>query len=82
MSLESEDFRRFWARHDVKPLSGAPVRMSHPDIGALEMRREKLPIGDSGGQVLAILHAEAGSNSARALDLLRSAVASGAAITA
>lgn len=82
LSLESEDFRRFWARHDVKPLSGAPVRMNHPKVGPLELRREKLPIGNSGGQVLAILHAEAGSNSARALDLLRGAVASGAAITA
>jgi transcriptional regulator with XRE-family HTH domain len=54
LSLESEDFRRLWARHDVKPLSGAPVRMHHPTVGPLELRREKLPIGDSGGQVLAI----------------------------
>jgi hypothetical protein len=41
-----------------------------PVVGPLELRREKLPIEDSGGQVLAILHAEAGSDSARALDLL------------
>jgi hypothetical protein len=70
LSLESEEFRRLWARHNVKPLSGAPVRMDHPTAGPLELRREKLPIGNSGGQVLAILHAHPGSDSARALDLL------------
>jgi hypothetical protein len=36
-------------------------------VGALELRREKLPIGDSGGQLLVIYHAEPGSPSARAL---------------
>jgi transcriptional regulator with XRE-family HTH domain len=82
LSLESEAFSRLWARHDVKPFSGAPVRMHHPVIGPLELRREKLPIGESGGQVLAILHAEAGSDSARALDLLRDANATGDAVTA
>jgi transcriptional regulator with XRE-family HTH domain len=71
LSLESEEFRQLWARHDVRPLSGAPVRMSHPEVGPLELRREKLPIGDSGGQVLAIYHAEPGSPSAAALDRLR-----------
>jgi len=71
LSLESEDFRRHWARHDVLPLSGAPVRMDHPTVGPLELRREKLPIGDSGGQVLVIYHPEPDSESARALDRLR-----------
>jgi transcriptional regulator with XRE-family HTH domain len=82
LSLDSEEFRRLWARHDVKPLSGAPVRMDHPTVGPLELRREKLPVGDSGGQVLAILHAEPGSDSARALDLLRGAAAHGDAAIA
>ena len=75
LSLASEQFRRLWARHDVKPIAGGPVRMDHPDVGPLELRREKLPIGESEGQVLAILHAEAGSASALGLDRLRAAVA-------
>jgi hypothetical protein len=72
LSLGSEAFRRLWARHDVKALAGHPVRMRHPQVGMLELRREKLAIGDSGGQLLVIYHAEAGSESARSLALLGS----------
>jgi transcriptional regulator with XRE-family HTH domain len=70
LSLASEPFARLWARHDVKPLAGEPARMRHPRVGMLELRREKLPIGDSGGQLLVIYHAEPGSVSARSLALL------------
>jgi hypothetical protein len=72
LSLASEPFRRLWARHDVGPLAGAPTQIRHPQAGMLELRREKLPIGDSGGQLLVIYHAEPGSGSARALAQLRS----------
>jgi hypothetical protein len=44
--------------------------MRHPRVGMLELRREKLPIGDSGGQLLVVHHAEPGSETARALALL------------
>ena len=67
LSLASEPFRRLWARHDVKPLAGGQVRMRHPEAGLLELRREKLPIGDSGGLLLVIYHAEPGTASAAAL---------------
>jgi transcriptional regulator with XRE-family HTH domain len=67
LSLGSERFRRLWARHDVSPLAGAPATLLHPELGRLELRREKLPIGDSDGQLLVIYHAAAGSHSARAL---------------
>jgi transcriptional regulator with XRE-family HTH domain len=75
LSLASERFRQLWARHDVRALAGAPVRMHHPQVGSLELRLEKLPIGDSGGQLLVIYHAEPGSGSAEALALLRSLAA-------
>jgi transcriptional regulator with XRE-family HTH domain len=75
LSLASEPFRRLWARHDVKALAGASVRMRHPQVGMLELRREKLPIGDSGGQLLVIYHAEPGSDSAGSLALLGSLAA-------
>jgi transcriptional regulator with XRE-family HTH domain len=72
LSLASEEFRALWARHDVKPLSGAPTRMQHPLVGPLELRREKLPIGGTDGQLLVIYHAEPASESARSLALLGS----------
>jgi transcriptional regulator with XRE-family HTH domain len=72
LSLASEQFRKLWARHDVKALAGATVQMRHPEVGELSLRREKLPIGDSGGQLLVIYHAEPGSESAQALSLLAS----------
>ncbi|HZR54954.1 MAG TPA: helix-turn-helix transcriptional regulator [Streptosporangiaceae bacterium] len=71
LSLASEQFRRLWARHDVKPLAGGTARMCHPEAGPMELRREKLSIGDSGGQLLVIYHAEPGSESALALATLR-----------
>jgi hypothetical protein len=49
--------------------------MCHPEVGMLELRREKLPLGDSGGQLLVIYHAEPGSDSARSLALLGSLAA-------
>jgi hypothetical protein len=42
----------------------------------LELRREKLPIGDSGGQLLVIYHTEPDSDSARSLAQLGSLAAS------
>jgi hypothetical protein len=41
--------------------------MRHPDVGPLDLRLEKLPIGDSGGQLLVVYHAAPGSASAAAL---------------
>lgn len=75
LSLRSEHFRQLWARHDVKAFAGAPVRMRHPQLGMLELAREKLSIGDT-GQLLVIYHAEPGSDSARSLALLGSLAAS------
>lgn len=71
LSLRSEHFRRLWARHDVRGLGGGTARLNHPELGTLELRREKLPIGDSGGQLLVIYHAEPGSATAAALERLR-----------
>jgi transcriptional regulator with XRE-family HTH domain len=70
LSLASEPFRKLWARHDVRNLAGGAVTMNHPEAGPLELWREKLPIGDSGGQLLVVYHAEPGSESARALERL------------
>ncbi|MFD8500540.1 helix-turn-helix transcriptional regulator [Amycolatopsis sp. NPDC059657] len=72
LSLASRRFATLWARHDVKALGGGPVRMLHPEVGMLELRYEKLAIGDSDGQLLVVYHAEPGSESAQSLALLGS----------
>ncbi len=72
LSLASEPFRRLWARHDVRALSGAATRLNHPHVGLMELRLEKLALGDTAGQLLVIYHAEPGSDSARSLALLGS----------
>jgi transcriptional regulator with XRE-family HTH domain len=77
LTLASELFARLWARHDVKSLGGGPARLRHPQVGPLELRREKLPVADSDGQLLVIYHAEPGSDSARSLALLGSLAATG-----
>ena len=67
LSLASAQFRQIWARHDVRALAGGAADMRHPALGPLTLRREKLPIGDTSGQLLVMYHAEPGSASARAL---------------
>ncbi|GLY03092.1 MULTISPECIES: helix-turn-helix transcriptional regulator [Actinoplanes] len=69
LSLASEEFRHLWARHDVKAPTGGEVRMNHPVVGPLTLRREKL---QSDGLILALYHAEPGSPTAAALSLLAS----------
>jgi len=75
LSLASEQFRKLWARHDVKALAGGEFVMRHPEAGEFSLRREKLPLGGSGGQLLVIYHAEPGSASARALSRLAAGAA-------
>ena len=72
LSLSSERFRRLWARHDVQSREGMPTRIHHPQVGDLTLSREKLAIGGAQGQLLAIYHAQPGTNSAEKLALLAS----------
>lgn len=76
LSLKSERFRRLWARQDVVRPAGGPARMHHPEAGELELHREKLIVAGTDGQVLVIYHADPGSPSAKALDLLGTIAAS------
>ena len=50
--------------------AGGEFVLRHPEVGELSLRREKLPLGESGGQLLVIYHAEPGSASAAALSRL------------
>lgn len=81
LSMGSDAFRRLWARHDVHRRAGGLSTLRHPQVGPLELRHEKLAVMGADGQVLVIYHAEPGSPSAQALDLLASVAASEATST-
>lgn len=72
LSLASDPFRRLWARHDIHVRAGGETVVRHPELGELSLRREKLTIGGTDGQLLAIYHAERGSETAGLLALMGS----------
>jgi transcriptional regulator with XRE-family HTH domain len=72
LSLASDRFRSLWARHDVGVYRGSGVVLDHPQVGRITLNREKLAINGSEGQILAIYHADAGSDNAEKLALLAS----------
>jgi MmyB-like transcription regulator ligand binding domain len=71
LSAASQHFRELWARADVGYHTGTN-HLRHPRVGELHLRRNRLSMPYSGGQYLLIYHAEPGSQSARALEELRS----------
>jgi transcriptional regulator with XRE-family HTH domain len=73
LSLASDRFRQLWARHDVGSRAGAPMRFDHPQVGELQLNREKLLIGGTDGIMLVVYHPDAGTEHAEKLALLSSA---------
>jgi transcriptional regulator with XRE-family HTH domain len=71
LSGASQRFRDLWARADVGYSAGI-IQMRHPQVGDLCLHRNRLAVPHSGGQHLIIYHAQPGSESARALEQLRS----------
>ncbi|WP_082574976.1 MULTISPECIES: helix-turn-helix domain-containing protein [unclassified Nocardioides] len=74
LSLGSEEFRRAWARHDVKPIQSRSIRIDHPQVGEIELDLSKLAIEGTDGQMLVIYHAVPGTEAADKLALLSSLV--------
>jgi transcriptional regulator with XRE-family HTH domain len=70
LSVRSAEFRRLWARHDVRVSAPDIHRFNHPLVGPLELKPERLAIIGTEGQVLIVSHADPGSASERALHLL------------
>ena len=70
LSAASERFRELWARADVGYRVGV-LHMRHPKVGDLYLHRYRLNIPHSGGQHMLLYHAEPGSESARAVEALR-----------
>jgi len=75
LTLKSEDFRRLWARHDVRAKTAGSKRFRHPMVGELTLSFETFKVNGAAGQTLLVYHAEPGSPSARALALLGSITA-------
>ncbi|MFB7935619.1 helix-turn-helix domain-containing protein [Streptomyces sp. NPDC056049] len=72
LSVKSDEFRRLWARYDVKEKTHGLKRMRHPLVGELALQYESFRIAGDESQALVTYHAEPGSTSAESLRLLAS----------
>src|SRR5262249_32800074 len=73
LSMKSEEFRRWWPRHDVHEKAHGTKRLKHPVVGLITLHFESLTLPGDGDQTLVLHRAEPGSASERALRLLGSA---------
>jgi transcriptional regulator with XRE-family HTH domain len=71
LSTASARFRELWARAEVGYRPDV-VHMRHPDVGDLYLHPNRFNIPHSGGQHMLTYRAEPGSDSAAALEALRS----------
>jgi transcriptional regulator with XRE-family HTH domain len=76
LSAASARFRELWARAEVGYRPDV-VHIRHPDIGDVYLHPNRFNIPHSGGQHMLTYRAEPGSDSAAALEVLRSLPAAG-----
>ncbi len=72
LSLRDQDFRRWWAEHDVLRRTHGSKRRHHPVVGDLTLDYEALTPNGDPDQILGVYTAEPGSASEQALRLLAS----------
>ncbi|QOV36839.1 helix-turn-helix transcriptional regulator [Streptomyces ferrugineus] len=73
LSQKSEEFRRFWARHEVSCGSvGESVRMRHPLVGEFDLVHVPMALPGGAPMRMVTYHAEPGSRSEEALRMLAS----------
>jgi transcriptional regulator with XRE-family HTH domain len=82
LSTRSEEFRTWWAQHNVRYHRTGSKRLRHPVVGELELEYEVMDVSADDGLTIAVYSAEPGSRSAEALDLLASWTATPAHATA
>ena len=72
LSTRSEDFRTWWAAHNVRYHQTGTKWLHHPVVGDLELSYEVMELAADTGLRLAIFTAEPGSRSEHGLNLLAS----------
>ncbi|MFE5871383.1 hypothetical protein ACFQ6V_22445 [Streptomyces roseifaciens] len=82
LSVHDEDFRQWWAEHDVLEYTHGTKRYHHPLVGEPALDYESLTLPGAPDQALYLYTAEPGSRSAHALRLLGSLSASDCAVAA
>ncbi|MFE2540961.1 helix-turn-helix transcriptional regulator [Actinacidiphila glaucinigra] len=70
LSIKSDDFRRLWARHDVRARTSGTAHLLHPQIGPVSLNFQKLEITGADRQIIVIYHVPPGSEAAERLALL------------
>ncbi|MDA0185089.1 helix-turn-helix transcriptional regulator [Solirubrobacter phytolaccae] len=75
LSMRSEDFRTWWAAHDVRFHQTGVKQLRHPVVGELELSYDVMDLPADGGLTMSVYTAEPGSRSEEALNLLASWVA-------
>ena len=70
LSVKSELFRRLWAQHDVKEKNFGTKVLRHPLVGEMTLSYETLKMPSEPDLFLTTYHAEPGTASAEALQLL------------
>jgi transcriptional regulator with XRE-family HTH domain len=74
LSVASPEFRRLWARQDVRIKTCASHRFRHDKVGDLMLAYESFSVNGAPGQQLIVYQAAPGSTSEQALALLCGAV--------
>ncbi len=72
LSTRSDEFRTWWAAHNVRYHRTGTKRLRHPIVGELELNFEVMDVSADDGLTISIYSAEPGSRSEQALDLLGS----------
>jgi hypothetical protein len=67
LSTRSEEFRRYWARHDVRFHFTGVKRLHHPQVGDMELRYEGLEVVFDTDLTIYAYTADPGTRSAEAL---------------
>ncbi|MEU8379317.1 helix-turn-helix transcriptional regulator [Streptosporangium sp. NPDC048865] len=70
LSAGSEDFRRLWARHDVRARTYRSVSYRHGEAGEMTLHNEVLLVGAAAGQQLVVGQPEPDVSSERAFEAL------------
>jgi transcriptional regulator with XRE-family HTH domain len=69
LSLASRRFQQLWARQDVLRLEGGTATVTHPEVGEMQLHRDKLPVGNV---LLVLYYPVAGSTAEEKIAILSS----------